>query len=247
LKCTSVSLSYLPKAAQWLVVGREAAAPHNSLKIRPRTCKLTKISQLHHAARIYLGYILFKYFPAPVTLSFLENHNQRRDWTTPMATVTPRSKRELKSDGDTQEQTGFRATGRDDEASRTDPTPETQSLYDDIRMIEDGLGVDMQDRLYQLQGGSVGDHAPYLQPPQRSQAPTSPQSPSYASATHPPTHKEPQIKNSKAMRYGPLDNLKRARAALMRKLGACAECKIRKVRVRPPYGLLLLKLSCFAN
>lgn len=36
----------------------------------------------------------------------------------------------------------------------------------------------------------------------------------------------------RALRHGPLDSFHRARVALMRKVGACANCKARKVKVR---------------
>ncbi|KAK0633768.1 hypothetical protein B0T14DRAFT_491884 [Immersiella caudata] len=147
--------------------------------------------------------------------------------------MAPPAKRKFESDDDTPDFAGLRGTVRGDDGSRSIPTPETQTLYDDLRMIEDGL--DMADRL-QLQNGR--DHAPYLQPPPHSPAPPSPRSPSCASTTHSLTRafddvaieeEEPQNKRRKAMRRGPLDNVKRARAALMRKLGACAECKARRV------------------
>ncbi|KAK4443709.1 hypothetical protein QBC34DRAFT_386024 [Podospora aff. communis PSN243] len=134
------------------------------------------------------------------------------------------SKRKFEPDDDTTDYVVSRGTGRGDEGSRAVPTAETQTLYDELRMIEEGL--DMVDRLQ------------YLQPPPHSPAPPSPRSPSCASTTHSLTRafddvaieeEEPQNKKRKAMRRGPLDNVKRARAALMRKLGACVECKARRV------------------
>jgi hypothetical protein len=137
------------------------------------------------------------------------------------------SKRKFEPDDDIPDYAVLRGTGRGDDGSRSVPTAETQTLYDELRMIEEGL--DMVDRLQ------------YLQPPPHSPAPPSPRSPSCASTTHSLTRafddvaieeEEPQNKKRKAMRRGPLDNVKRARAALMRKLGACAECKARRVGVR---------------
>lgn len=45
---------------------------------------------------------------------------------------------------------------------------------------------------------------------------------------------KPQVMKRRAMRYGPLDDLKRERAALVRKLGACSNCKKRRVKVSTP-------------
>jgi len=151
-----------------------------------------------------------------------------------------RPKRKFESDEGPAGHAGSRPARRGDEGSRSVPTPETQDLYDSIRRIEEGLPLATR---LQLQDGPVvnDEHAAYLQPPPHSQAPTSPRSPSCASTTHSLTRafddvaiedEEHQNKKRRAMRHGPLDGLKRARAALMRKLGACPDCKARRVGVR---------------
>lgn len=120
--------------------------------------------------------------------------------------------------------------------NRNIPTSETQKLYDDYRRIEEGLTLGDQLELQDGQDGN-GGHAAYLQPPTHSQAPTSPRSP--ASTTHSLTRvfddtgleeeDHPNKKRSRARRNGPLAERKRAKAALMRKIGACAACKSRRV------------------
>lgn len=88
--------------------------------------------------------------------------------------------------------------------------------------------------------GSHDEHADFLRPPtpSPSQATTSPGSPSCASTTHSLTRDlddvdigadEPRNKKRKAGRSGPLTPLDRAKAAFKRKLGACQECRLRKV------------------
>ncbi|KAK5656554.1 hypothetical protein OQA88_4533 [Cercophora sp. LCS_1] len=121
-----------------------------------------------------------------------------------------------------------------DENARNIPNSETQDLYNTMRELEDGVSFDQQ---LQLQSrGPANEYPGHLRPP--SQAPTSPRSP--ASTTHSVTgalaevelHDEEQQPNKKrrAVRHGSLEPVQRAKAALMRKIGACADCKARKVQ-----------------
>lgn len=80
-----------------------------------------------------------------------------------------------------------------------------------------------------------------LQPVSPSQATTASRSPSCASTTHSVTRAindmgvdgaQPRPKKSRAVRHGPLRDTAKLRAALMRKLHACDNCRSRKVKVR---------------
>ncbi len=125
------------------------------------------------------------------------------------------------------------------------PTAEQQEAYNLMRQIEDEEPQPLDARLLlqNASGGSNDEHADFLQPPTPSQATTSPGSPSCASTTHSITRdfdgvdigsEEPRSKKRRSGRQGPLTRLDRAKAALKRKLGACPECRTRKVTVRIP-------------
>lgn len=151
----------------------------------------------------------------------------------------PRSKR---IDQDAHTAMGSNGAGRSDGGPQSVPTPETQELYNLMRQREEELSeLTLSDRLQIQNGtGSNDEHADLLRPPTPSQGPTSPRSPSCASTTHSLSRAlddveiddEEPSKKRRAIRHGPLEPLKRARAAFMRKVGACQECKTRRVKVR---------------
>lgn len=98
--------------------------------------------------------------------------------------------------------------------------------------------LDLKERI-DLQGGldsgTTQDNPPQSLAP--SQAATMPGPPSCKSITR--GFKDMEISDGtqqekqkrKAMRHGPLDKCTKARAALMRKLGACQNCRYRRVKV----------------
>jgi len=118
------------------------------------------------------------------------------------------------------------------------PTPETQELYNKLRQEEERL---TPESLSQMQNGPSN----LLQPPSPSQATASSPSPSCASTTYSIGHAMDNMRVGdhlrvrKQGRHGPLSEPKKRRAALMRKLGACPECRGRKVSVRAARGLFL--------
>ncbi|KAK1758320.1 hypothetical protein QBC47DRAFT_374280 [Echria macrotheca] len=143
----------------------------------------------------------------------------------------PRSKRKFEGEDEAA------ASQLNQDNARSIPTAETQDLYGAMRRIEEQLSLSDQLRL--RSGPPSGDeHGDFLRPPSPSLAPTSPRSPSCPSTTFSLTRgfddvgldeEEPRAKR-RAVRHGPLDALDRAKAALMRKLGACADCRFRKVK-----------------
>ncbi|KAK0753651.1 hypothetical protein B0T18DRAFT_385657 [Schizothecium vesticola] len=90
-----------------------------------------------------------------------------------------------------------------DETLRSIPTPKTQRLYNIFRQLEDDES-----------------QTPYASPVSSRTRPTGD---AETDDGQPPTKKQ------KAQRQGPLDGLKRARAAFMREIGACQDCNSRKV------------------
>jgi hypothetical protein len=116
------------------------------------------------------------------------------------------------------------------------PTVETQELYNKWRRAHDeGLN---EESLRQVQNM----HSSHLQPPSPSRA-TSSRSPSNASTTYSVSHamgemdvgdQKSQTGKKKPGRRGPLNPIKQLRANLMRKIGACSECRDRRVSVRVP-------------
>ncbi|KAL2020470.1 hypothetical protein VTK56DRAFT_8355 [Thermocarpiscus australiensis] len=110
------------------------------------------------------------------------------------------------------------------------PTPETQELYNKWRQEDEKPSLE---RIEQ-QGESDG----FLCPLSPSQATARSRSPSCASTTHSVTHamnaigvSGDQLQTSRARsgRHGPLPQAKRLKAALIRKLGACDDCRGRRV------------------
>ncbi|KAH6628746.1 hypothetical protein F5144DRAFT_323759 [Chaetomium tenue] len=110
------------------------------------------------------------------------------------------------------------------------PTAETQELYNKWRQAyEEGLN---EESLRQMQNM----HAGHLQPPSPSRA-TSSRSPSNASTTYSVSHAmgemdvgdQSQTRKQKPGRRGPLNPIKQLRANLMRKIGACPDCRERRV------------------
>jgi hypothetical protein len=116
------------------------------------------------------------------------------------------------------------------------PTEETQELYNKWRQVEDRLVTPQA--LDQLPSGHSTS---FLEPPSPSLATSMTRSHSYASTTHSITHAiqdmgvgdQPQLKRRPG-RNGPLAEAKKRKAALVRKLGACPNCRERKVQVRRP-------------
>lgn len=132
------------------------------------------------------------------------------------------------------------------------PTPELQELYDKYREAEDGL--DLSDRLV-LQAGQASDdtNAP-LRLETLSQGTMMSRSPSCASH-HSANLSGPDANDNRetshldarpkgrAKRHGPLSETKRLRAAFIRKLGACLQCRSRKVSVRVHFSLNTLLIA----
>lgn len=118
------------------------------------------------------------------------------------------------------------------------PTPELQSLYDELRKAID------EQKLHRGITSQVGENSTdskvSLQPGTLLQATTMSRSPSSASQTstrHGITDEfgegsRPDTRaRRRAVRRRPLDKVGKAKAALVRKLHACPECKYRKVTV----------------
>lgn len=151
----------------------------------------------------------------------------------------PRSRRRFEVEDELVFKTPFGPSARDPSA-RCIPTPDTQELYDAMRRIEDDLNFG--DHLALMDGTESHDgrHGDGLRIPSPSLAPTSP---SCASTTASISRSfddfdlndhDHHSKERRAVRHGPLGALERAQAALMRRIGACPECKIRKVKVNIP-------------
>jgi hypothetical protein len=120
------------------------------------------------------------------------------------------------------------------------PTPELQELYDELRRAEDEQNLcrrlPLQDA-EELKGPNA-----LLQPGAHPQATSMSRSPSGASHTSTKhggidadaigDNSRPDTRPKKrAIRRRPLDKVGKAKAALVRKLHACPECKTRKVTV----------------
>lgn len=121
------------------------------------------------------------------------------------------------------------------------PTTELQGLYDEWRGAEEQLGFG--DRVARHVAQSPVDANTLLRPRTPSQTTTMSRSPSSASYTSTNLGGTDEIHTResahldarrirKAVRRGPLDKATKARAAFVRKLHACPECKRRKVSVR---------------
>ncbi|KAK3372050.1 hypothetical protein B0H63DRAFT_526910 [Podospora didyma] len=130
-------------------------------------------------------------------------------------------------------------SGQNEKTFRPTPTPETQDLYNKYRMLEDTPSLDDIQRLQEGLGNN-DRHGDHLQPPTPSQATPMSRSPSCASTTYSVSHAMNNVdigddgvrgpKKRRAVRHGPLDERAKARAALLRKLGACESCRERKVK-----------------
>jgi hypothetical protein len=118
------------------------------------------------------------------------------------------------------------------------PTPELQGLYDELRRAEEEAELS---RLHSPSStGKPTGSAALLQPESLAQAMSrSPSSASYNSTGQCSTdaddlddgcHSETRTKR-RAIRRQPLDKVRKARAALVRKLGACTKCRARRVSV----------------
>jgi hypothetical protein len=116
------------------------------------------------------------------------------------------------------------------------PTPETQELYNKMRREEEKL---TEESLEQVQEGPPS----HLQLPLSSQVTVSSPSLSHASTTHSISQAmndmgvagdPPGPRGQRPGRHGPLSEKKKARTHLMRKLGACNECRERRVKARAP-------------
>ncbi|KAH8884217.1 hypothetical protein GQ53DRAFT_400188 [Thozetella sp. PMI_491] len=141
---------------------------------------------------------------------------------------------------------GFSTQTRPSADLRLRPTPtlETQELYDTMKQMEHEL--DLNERI-RLQGGHGIDHGQgdLLEPPPTpSLTTTISRSPSLRSRTQSVTYSAAPVDiaevveqeerlgtaRRRAVRHGPLDKYTKARAALLRKLGACDSCRERKVK-----------------
>jgi len=155
--------------------------------------------------------------------------------------MPPRLKRKFKSDQELSGRMAPQFSSREAVQYRLHPvpTPETQDLYNKFREEEERQPTLTSESLQQIQPGTTG----FLQPPSPSQPSVSSPSPSHHSATHSisrdmggmgldeQTRARP---NRRPGRNGPLSELKKRKTALMRKLGACDECRERRVGVRQP-------------
>jgi hypothetical protein len=111
---------------------------------------------------------------------------------------------------------------------RPTPTVETQELYNKMRREEERLTFES---LCQMQTG--------YSTPSTSASVATPPSPSYTSTTQSVSRgmnylavAEPsEAKKSRSGRHGPLPEATKLRAALLRKLKACDDCRARKVKV----------------
>ncbi|KAK0725771.1 hypothetical protein B0H67DRAFT_140387 [Lasiosphaeris hirsuta] len=118
---------------------------------------------------------------------------------------------------------------------RVPQTPEIQELYNKMRRIEERLTF--RDAL-ELQNGQGGNDS-HLRPPETpSQATSMSRTHSHVSTTRSITRdldeadideQQSPAPKKRAIRKGHLSPFKKARAAFMRKIGACPECRARKV------------------
>lgn len=122
------------------------------------------------------------------------------------------------------------------------PTVETQELYNRWRRAEEGLNEESLRQVQNMHGG-------HLQPPSPSRA-TSSRSPSNASTTYSVSHamgemdvgdQRSQTGKHKPGRRGPLKPIKQLRANLMRKIGACPDCRERRVGCKNHHILTLFE------
>ncbi|KAK3367168.1 hypothetical protein B0T24DRAFT_384580 [Lasiosphaeria ovina] len=113
-------------------------------------------------------------------------------------------------------------------------TSELQDLYNTMRQVEEELPLMERVDLQNAPGNRDGQND-FLQPPTPSTAMS--RSPSCASTTNSVTRALKNVEmdddrpsKKRAMRHGPLDKYTKARAAFIRKLGACDSCRGRKVK-----------------
>ncbi|KAL2198832.1 hypothetical protein P885DRAFT_33180 [Corynascus similis CBS 632.67] len=112
-----------------------------------------------------------------------------------------------------------------------EPTEETQELYNKWKQLEEQMLT--VESLSQVQDDGTG----FLCPPSPSQVTTSSRARSHASTTHSITQglgevnmgDQQRVGKRKRGRHGPLTKVGRAKAALMRKVGACESCRERGV------------------
>jgi hypothetical protein len=125
------------------------------------------------------------------------------------------------------------ASRRMGELQRPTPTAETQELYNKMRRAEERLTIES---MHQIQTGSSGRSPPLSTSP----GTATPTSASYDSTTQSISQvmdgvtvgEDPsQAVRSRCGRHGPLPEAKKLRAALLRKLKACDDCRARKVKV----------------
>ncbi|KAH6855333.1 hypothetical protein B0I37DRAFT_295430, partial [Chaetomium sp. MPI-CAGE-AT-0009] len=148
--------------------------------------------------------------------------------------------------------TSYRVPGSSDPMeSKTDtsstrrpvvPTAETQDLYNKWRKAHDETLN--RESLRQMQNL----HSGHLQPPSPSQATMSSRSPSNASTTYSVSHAMDEMNvgdqprpRQRSGRRGPLSHVQQLRANLMRKIGACAECRARRVSCKNHHVLTLFE------
>jgi len=131
-------------------------------------------------------------------------------------------------------------------SSRRIPTPALQDKYNKWREMEDHRNKwhEMEDHREQLRlktgFGSYGGHDDLLSPGSPPESSPMSRTPSCASTTHSINDAmsnadleddKSQSKKRRPGRQGPLDPVAKAKTALMRKLGACENCRDRKVKV----------------
>ncbi|KAK0616543.1 hypothetical protein B0T14DRAFT_248920 [Immersiella caudata] len=94
----------------------------------------------------------------------------------------------------------------DNDPIRRVPNPETQELYDTMRRIEDSQAL--RGTMRSLEDSNASTASPPISP--------------IVTDTE-------SLGKRRAIRHGPLVLRRRAKSALMRKIGACADCKVRRI------------------
>ncbi|KAL2259847.1 hypothetical protein VTK26DRAFT_6328 [Humicola hyalothermophila] len=116
-------------------------------------------------------------------------------------------------------------------SQRPIPTPETQELYNKMRREE-------EKRSFEERLPRDNDQSGFLGAPSLSQGTITSPSPSHVSGTRSVTEAmndmdvssdQPRRRRKRARRCGPLPEVKKLKAALVRKIGACAACRERRV------------------
>lgn len=129
------------------------------------------------------------------------------------------------------------------EFTRPTPTPELQELFNNMRDTEEDLDIDDRLRLRNDPSLDPSRKNGSLWPPPASHNPST--SRNLPHATSAPVNlamsdgihdiEHPAASGRRpGGRHGPLDNYTKARAAFMRRIGVCQQCRKRKVKASRP-------------